>query len=153
MSDLISNEPDPFDEPSEGGFIGKETMRELAGELLIFMPIAFFPDKPTAKSRKGEASPCVEANVLVVTGTRQGEVFERAPFWQKVLVRQLQDRIGSIVPGRLTQGEARNDNNPPWQILKLSETEDPVADKALALKAYRAYKEQMQAREPDPFAA
>jgi hypothetical protein len=151
-TNITANEPDPFDAPSEGGFIGKETMKELKGELLIFMPLAYHPNKPTRNSKKGEDSPCVECNVLVVTGPREGELFERTPFWQVVLVKQMMDKIGSVIPGRLEQGEERDGKNAPWQIEKIDkETEKGAGDHALALKAYKAYKEQAARKEPDPF--
>lgn len=136
---------DPFDEPAQTGVLGKDTMNDLKGSLLVVMPTAHRDHYKTKFSKDGEDSPAVQANVLVVDGPLAGSFYEGIWFWNRVLVSQFGSKVGSILAGRLGLGEARNGNSAPWQLEPSGKGTD---DRTKAGQAYRAWKAE---RDVDPF--
>jgi len=77
----------------------------------------------------------VRANVYVVEGTRAGAEYNDALIFPRMLKSQLRGKVGKKVLGRLTQGEAKRGQSPPW-MLEAARAGD--ADKATEHLARRA---------------
>lgn len=148
MSEMPTAPADPFDDPAESGFFGKEAKRRLKGSLLAVEVFEFLPDKKTKVSRDGKLNPTIIGTVHVLDGTDKGEVFENSDIYGKVMTDQLKKSIGRMVVGRLNHGAAKPgfEDNLPW-VLDRATPEERAA--AVAWNTAR----QAAARAADPFAA
>lgn len=104
---------DPFDDPATATPM---PYQELVGSLLLFDVLSYEDNVPTSFTPPGEKSPAVRANVTVVDGPQAGHRYIEALVFPKKLQAQLRPRVGRMVLGRLTQGEARKGQNPPWEL-------------------------------------
>jgi hypothetical protein len=82
------------------------------GSLLMFEVLDQEHDVATAH---GNADP-IRVNVHIVDGPGQDAVYEDVLIFPRVLIRQLKDRVGRKVLGRLEQGESKNGQSPPWLL-------------------------------------
>lgn len=96
------------------------------GKLFVVEPLEVEKDISTVHG----TSDAVRANVAVLLGKGNAEEFEDTLIFPKVLQSQTRRKIGRIVVGRLTQGEAKRGQNPPWVFAEAS---------AKDLKAAQAY--------------
>lgn len=62
----------------------------------------------------------VRANVYVLVSKDRTEEFEDTLIFPKVLQSQVRRQIGSLVVGRLGQGEAKRGQKPPWVLAEPS---------------------------------
>lgn len=89
---------------------------EHKGKLLIVEPLSVEHDIET---RFGK-SDAVRANVYVLTGPDDAEEFIDTLIFPKILQSQTRGQIGKKVVGRLTQGEQKSTQSPPWVIAEAS---------------------------------
>lgn len=80
------------------------------GKLFVVEPLEV---EKGIKTVHGE-SDAVRANVYVLLGKNKTEEFEDTLIFPRVLQSQTRRQIGSVVVGRLEQGEAKRGQNPPW---------------------------------------
>lgn len=126
---LNGNGPaDPFDDPGESGFFGKDAKNRLNGALLMFEPTEYVQDLPTAISKPGEPNPAIRANVHVVDGPHAGEYMENALIFG-AMIESLRTRLSRRVLARLGQGTAKQGKSAPWTLIKATD-EDRKAGKA-----------------------
>lgn len=96
----------------------------LKGKLLVIEPLEVEKGIKTRFTKPGEEpGDAVRANVYVVQagdGSKY-EPYEDVLIFPKVLQSQTRKKMGSIVVGRLTQGEARKGESPPWNLAEPSE--------------------------------
>lgn len=83
---------------------------DFKGKLFVVEPLDL---EKAVKTQYGE-SDAVRANVYVLLGKDKTEEFEDTLIFPRVLQSQTRRQIGSIVVGRLEQGEAKKGQNPPW---------------------------------------
>lgn len=89
---------------------------EYKGKLLVVEPLEVEKD---VKTIHGETD-AVRANVYVVLGKDKHEAFEDTLVFPRVLQSQIRRKIGSVVVGRLDQGEAKRGQNAPWVLAEAS---------------------------------
>lgn len=89
---------------------------DFKGKLLVIEPLEQEKD---IKTIHGTAD-AIRSNVFVLLGPGKSEAFEDTLVFPKVLQSQIRRQIGSIVVGRLTQGEAQRGQNPPWVLAEAS---------------------------------
>lgn len=106
---------DPFVQPAPASTEGPD-FQTLRGALLLIKVISQEAHVPTVHTLPGEKSPAVVADITVLDGQRQGEQLVNTLIFPKVLQTQLCRSIGQTVLGRLTQGEAKQGKNAPWQL-------------------------------------
>lgn len=159
-ADVIDD--DPFDSPGSGEFINWE---EHNGELLVFVPKRFEEHIPTAVTKEGSKSPCVVADVYVLTGDdsadENGNALPLGKLYEDTMVFQaFQHRLKGKLPeggtfrfvlARLGQGPKPGaGKNKPWILI---DVKDVPADMVIArawMTAFRAEQEKRKAAE-DPF--
>ena len=108
------------------------TFEDHSGALLIVEVLAVETDIPTTFGDKD----AVRANITVVDGDHEGDVYNDTLVFPRVLIGQLRSNIGEQVLGRLGQGNAKPGQKPPWRL------EDPTpADVALAEKYVESVEE------------
>lgn len=88
------------------------------GKLTLVEPLGHEHD---IKTKHGE-SDAIRANVYVLLGPGKVEEFEDVLIFQRKMIGQLKRRIGSIVVGRIGQGENVK-GNPPWLFEEANETD------------------------------
>lgn len=86
--------------------------KDFKGKLLVIEPLSQEKDVKTVHG----VTDAFRANVYVLTGPGKSEDFEDTLVFPKVLQNQIRRQVGSIVVGRLTQGEAQKGQNPPWVL-------------------------------------
>lgn len=135
---------DPFADPSEGDFFGKQAKASVEGALLAFEVKEYNPNKPTINSRPDKPTPMVVASVYVLDGENKGKSWENSEIYGGV-VAQLKDRVGSFVLGRWVRGKPnpKFPDNAPWSIQKAT-----AEERAAGMAWY-----QQHTRPADPFAA
>lgn len=95
------------------------TWADYLKKLLVIEPLEVEKD---IKTQYG-LSDAVRANVYVVLsadGTKF-EAYEDILIFPRVLQGQTRRKIGKIVAGRLTQGQARKGEDPPWTLAEPNE--------------------------------
>lgn len=83
---------------------------DFKGKLFVVEPLEVEKD---VKTVHGD-SDAVRANVYVLLGKDKQEEYEDTLIFPRVLQSQTRKNVGSIVVGRLEQGEAKKGQNPPW---------------------------------------
>jgi hypothetical protein len=76
----------------------------------------------------------VRANISVVEGPSAGAEYQDTLVFPAVLQSQLSSKVGKMVLGRLTQGQAKPGQSPPWM---LEEARAGDSDKATEFLARR----------------
>lgn len=77
----------------------------------------------------------ISCSVTVVEGAGAPADYEDALVFPKVLIGQLKGRIGRKVLGRLTQGEAKPGQNPPWKLTDATDADVKTATEYLTATA------------------
>jgi hypothetical protein len=124
MSTPMSN---PFSNPSSPAD-GFKPADHLEG-LLMLRVLAFEEHVPTVHTEPGEKTPAIRVNVAVLDGATAGQEFEDTLIFNKVIIGQLRARVGELVLGRLTRGEAKPGKSAPY-IIKDATPADIEAGKA-----------------------
>lgn len=120
MSEFVSAAP-----PS-GGI----TWADHKDKLVIIEPLSFEPGIQTSYG----VADAVKANIYVLTGPNEAEEFNEGLIFPKLLASQAKGQIGKKVVGRLTQGQQKPGQSPPWMLAEAS------ADDLEKAKAYLANK-------------
>lgn len=115
---------DPFTDPAPPGEGIK--WQDYNGSLLLIEPKGVETD---FKTSYGVSDRVVRADVAVLDGPHAGTTIADTLIFPKVLVGQTAGQVGAKVLGRLTQGEAKPGQSPPW---KLAEATDQ--DKQLGMQ-------------------
>ena len=89
---------------------------DFTGKLFVVEPLEV---EKGVKTIHGETD-AVRANVYVLLGKDKTEEFEDTLIFPRVLQSQVRRQIGSLVVGRLDQGEAKRGQNPPWVFTEAS---------------------------------
>jgi hypothetical protein len=121
-----------FNDPSTATGID---WKELHGSLLLFK---VHGQEVGIKTVHGDSN-AIRADVHVLDGDKDGEVFTDTLVFPKVLQSQLKPSIGGMVLGRLGQGHKKPGQSPPWTLAAATD-----ADKATG----RTYYEQKMADTP-----
>jgi hypothetical protein len=130
-SNPFDDNADPFADPSEGDFFGKQAKASVEGALLAFQVKDYNPNKPTSQSKDpNKPTPMVLASVYVVDGPNKGKKWENSECYG-AYVAQLRDHVGGWVIGRWVKGKPNPQfpDNPPWHINPAS-PEDRALGKA-----------------------
>lgn len=115
-----------FEAPGSGG--DRINWDDVKGTLLLFTVTSVETGIETAY---GEAD-AVKADVAAIDGDHAGTRWDGALVFPRVLQSQLSGKVGKMVLGRLTQGEAKKGQSPPWRL------DDPTDDDRAAGKKYLA---------------
>jgi hypothetical protein len=118
MSEFISAAP-----PS-GGI----TWADHKGKLLVIEPLSFEAGIQTSFG----VADAVKANVHVLTGPGEGEEFAETLIFPKLLASQAKSNIGKKVVGRLSQGQQKPGQSPPWMLDPATEEDIEKAKSYLA---------------------
>lgn len=102
-----------------------------AGKLAVIEPLSFEAEIPTSFGPKS----AVRANVHIIIGPSEGEVYGDVLVFPKVLQDQLRGHIGSLVVGRLGSGEAKPGQAAPHKLLEASSEDMEKAKAYWAAKA------------------
>jgi len=118
---------DPFDGPGAGS--GSLDLEALKGSLLLFTPRAV-ENVSTSFGPKD----AIRGDVVAVDGPAKGEQLADVLVFPSVLVSQLREAAGTgrMVLGRLTQGNAKPGQKPPWRL------DDPTEQDKTAGRAWLA---------------
>jgi hypothetical protein len=117
-----------FEDPASSSGIEWKTLN---GALLVIEPQEVIHGITTSFGDRD----AVRANVTVVEGNTAGAEYTDTLIFPAVLQSQLASKVGKKVLGRLTQGQAKPGQSPPW-MLEAARAGD--ADKATEHLARRA---------------
>ena len=104
---------------------------DFLGKLFVIEPLDIEKD---VKTTYGE-SDAVRANVWVLLGKDKQEEFEDALIFPRVLQSQTRRKIGQIVVGRLTLGDAKKGQNAPWLLAAATDADLKKAADFLASRS------------------
>jgi len=107
----------------------------LKGALLMIKVIFVEDHIPTVHTRPGEKNPAVRADVTVLDGPQAGHAYQDTLVFPKVLQGQLRSRVGQLVLGRLSQGEAKPGQSAPWKLDAATPADEQVAEAFLRTKS------------------
>jgi hypothetical protein len=91
---------------------------EFVGKLFVVEPLEVEHGIQTSVNK--DPVDAVRANVYVLLGKDRQEEFEDTLIFPRVLQGQVRRKIGSLVVGRLGQGEGKKGQNPPWILAEPS---------------------------------
>lgn len=114
-----------FNDPSTATGI---EWKNLMGSLLIFKVSSQEKDIPTVHG----PSDAIRADVTVLDGDLAGAVYVDTLIFPKVLQSQLRPSIGSLVLGRLGQGNKKPGQSPPWTLAAATDADKVVGREHLA---------------------
>jgi len=131
---------DPFDAPASGGG-DRLNLGDLKGALLLFTVHSVERDIQTSFGD----SDAVKCDVAALDGDHKAQTWQNTLIFPRVLQSQLAPKVGSMVLGRLSQGQAKPGQSAPWTLI------DPTdADREIGRK-YLAHVEATKAPANDPF--
>lgn len=117
-----------FNDPSTATGID---WKELHGSLLLITPHEFIPEINTVHG----ANPAVRADVVILDGSKAGEKFADTLIFPKVLQTQVKGQIGSLVLGRLGQGQKKPGQSAPWTLAAATDADKTIGRDYLAANA------------------
>ncbi len=82
------------------------------GALLLVQPTGF---EESIETSFGPSS-AVRADIVVLDGENEGDTYSDVLIFPRVLQSQTKPKMHEKVLGRLTQGEAKKGQSPPWQL-------------------------------------
>lgn len=127
-----------FNDPASGGGLD---FSDLNGSLLLFTVHKVEDDIPTTFGPKD----AVRADVAVLDGEHKGDTYPDTLVFPLVLQNQLRQSVGgSMVLGRLGQGNAKPGQKPPWTLTAATDEERATGEK------YLAYVASQKVTEPEP---
>lgn len=115
----------PFNDPSTATGI---EWKELHESLLLIRPHEFIAEMNTVHG----TSSAVRGDVIVLDGAKEGEVFTDTLIFPKVLQTQVKPSIGSMVLGRLGQGQKKPGQSPPWTLAAATDADKQIGRDYLA---------------------
>lgn len=152
---------DPFDSPGSSEFVQWE---DHVDELIVFVPKRYEAHVQTMHTKPDEKSPCVVADVYVLTGEgaldEEGNELELGGFYEEQMIFQaFHHRLKNKLPengrvrfvlARLTQGPKQRGMKPPWILQDVKEV---PADMAIGREWFAAFKAAEEAKKAkgDPF--
>jgi hypothetical protein len=74
----------------------------------------------------------VRADVVILDGANEGTVITDTLVFPKVLQSQIKGAVGSMVLGRLGQGQAKKGQSAPWKLADAEEADKVIAREYLA---------------------
>lgn len=89
---------------------------DIHGALVLVEPLSIETDIETSYGK----SEAVRADVTVLDGPHAGTEYPDTLIFPKVLAGQLRRSIGQKVLGRVTQGQAKPGQSPPWMLAEAS---------------------------------
>lgn len=101
---------------------------DLKGALVLVKPHEFIPEMST---QFGDSS-ATRADVIVLDGDAEGVEYTDTLIFPKVLQSQVKGQIGSMVLGRVGQGEAKKGQSAPWKLAEATEADKTIAREYLA---------------------
>ena len=119
----MSNQ-DPFEDPAHGDRI---VFEDVLGSLLLFT-VHSERDIDTAFG----VSDAVKCDVAVLDGEHKSTVYANTLIFPRVLQGALGSKVGKMVLGRLSQGEAKKGQSKPWTLDHPTEADREVGRKYLA---------------------
>lgn len=120
--------------PIQGASVGDELKyNELSGALLLVVPTEHVQQIQTVHG----LTDAVRANVIVLDGAQAGRELQDTLIFPRVLKSSLKSKIGQIVVGRLSQGQAKVGQNAPWIFITPSDAELAQAQQFVAQRAAR----------------
>lgn len=114
-----------FAEPASASGIAYET---LLGDLLIVDVTDLVKDITTDYGTKD----AIRATITVLDSDLAGATYEDVLVFPKVLQSQLRPNMGRRVLGRLSQGEAKKGQKPPWKLTQATDEDKEAAAKFMA---------------------
>lgn len=121
---------DEFRDPATPTGLDYNTLK---GALLLFTVHAVETDINTSYG----LTDAVRADIAVLDGEHKGDEYEDALIFPKVLQSQLRSSVGSMVLGRLGQGNAKPGQSAPWTLNAANDAERETGRKYLAYAAQR----------------
>jgi len=118
-----------FQDPSQGG--DRLPLNDLNGSLLLFTVKSIEHDIVTQFG----TTDAVKADVAVLDGAHKGETFDDTLIFPRVLKSALAPNVGSMVLGRLGQGQAKSGQSAPWVLAPGTPEDKAVGEKYLAYVA------------------
>ncbi len=133
---------DPFNPPASAS--GGVKMSDLNGRLLLFKVHAV---EREIRTDYGEAD-AVRVDIVVLDGPDAPIEHDDTLIFPKVLQSQIRSNVGSMVLGRLGQGNAKPGQSPPWMLTAATPAEEAIARDHLAKKATPAFAAPAQGSPP-----
>lgn len=123
-----------FQNPAPPSSTGLE-YQALKGSLLMIRVISQEAHVPTTFTLPGEQTPAIRADITVLDGPKQGQVYNDTLVFPKRLQMQLSRSIGATVLGRLDQGvAAKPGQSAPWILQTASPTDIANAEAFVAAR-------------------
>jgi hypothetical protein len=89
---------------------------DVLNHVLIVAPTEWIEHIPTKNTKPGEKSPAIRVHVADFTADPHNPTVYRDVLWFGVITNSLRRQIGKFLASMMTQGQATNGNNPPWQL-------------------------------------
>lgn len=118
--------------------------QELTGSLLLVKPLSVETGIQTVHG----AASAVRANMTVLDGPQRGREYADALVFPRMLQAQLKSRIGKMVLGRLTQGQAKPGQTAPWVLDAATDADKQIADQYRARNSQPTYAAPASAQAP-----
>lgn len=110
-----------WNNPDEGEYF---EIKKHVGALAIIAVNEYLPNFVTSMG-PGQA---VRAEVVVIDGPGEGARYPDALFFGKKIVPQMKAQVGSVVLGRIGQGQARPGQSPPYVLQKATQEDGKTAN-------------------------
>jgi hypothetical protein len=101
---------------------------DVLGHTLIVVPTEWIEHIPTKNTKPGEKSPAIRCHVVdfSVADPNNPTVY-RDVLWFGVITNSLRRQVGQFLAARMGQGQATQGNNPPWQLIDITQEADWMA--------------------------
>lgn len=110
-------------------------VEQLAGHLLIILPVGYIQHSPTRFTVPGKKSDVIVCDIVDLDAAddqgQPGKIYRTAWLRQSQLIMSLRPFVGKKVLARISKGVPRNGMNPPWVVNDTS-TEPGAPERARA---------------------
>jgi hypothetical protein len=91
------------------------SQQDCLNHTMVVAPTEFIDHIPTKNTKPGEKSPAIRCHIADFVDPHNPVVY-RGVLWFGVISGALRRQVGQFLAGRMTQGQATQGNNPPWQL-------------------------------------
>jgi hypothetical protein len=89
---------------------------DVLNHVMIVTPTEWIEHLPTKNTKPGEKSAAIRVHVADFTADPHNPTVYRNVLWFGVITNSLKRQIGKHLASMMTQGQATQGNNPPWQL-------------------------------------
>jgi hypothetical protein len=100
---------------------------DVLGHTMIVAPTEYIDHLPTVNTKPGQKSPAIRCHIVDFAVDPHNPTVYRGVLWFGVITNSMRRDVGKLLACRMGQGQATQGNNPPWQLVDVTQEAEWMA--------------------------